>query len=440
MNKRNTTIIIALLIIGLILASGCLRRQGGEKTVQKIPTQANTILPSENVSENESIGTSLSKVKVAVLYEPVIGGELYGRSNSDVIKLLKQTKTDLIFRGFWRWRPVPESRKSASEDVSKLGGTKVQLQAVLQYNYTYEDLQAAISGIKQEMPNIIFVGAIPAQRIDGIEKDDLTGEILDKDKTLEMALDPSKWGLALSKKDAQKKLGDSLGWSEGKAYYPDMTNPNYHQLLINMAKKQIDCGADGIWIDMLFSQAVLLKLYTQDANHPAVKESFEASSKVIDEIHAYGESKGKYIYVGTWGDNYLDLPYTMPKLDFVTLSPTSDMIASKNLNKAYWDEKKNKIVDKLGGVEIYVFIDWANDDSPLVTFSQKMSKNEQSEMLIEMNQFFKDEEMIFVLPLHGGFMGNRANVLSFGDSRVYDSLAPQFGTFSTIENISGNKQ
>jgi hypothetical protein len=136
---------------------------------------------------------------------------LYGRSNDNVIRLFKQTKTDLIFRGFWRWRPVPESRKSAPEEVSKLGGTQAELQAVLDNNYTYEDLKVVISRIKQEMPNVIFVGAIPAQRINGIDKNDLTGEILDKDKTWEMALDPEKWGIGVSKKDAQTKLGDMLG-------------------------------------------------------------------------------------------------------------------------------------------------------------------------------------------------------------------------------------
>ncbi|MCZ7355381.1 MAG: hypothetical protein O8C66_15080 [Candidatus Methanoperedens sp.] len=173
-------------------------------------------------------------------------------SSEDVIKLLKQTKTDLIFRGFWRWDPGPESKTSAQAEVSKLGGSQTGLQAVLNSDYTYEDMKVAISGIKQQMPNTVFVSAIPAQRIRGVEKDDLTGEILGKDKTYEMALDPTKWGISLTKQDAQK-LGNTLGWNSGDAYYPDITNPNYQQFLLDMAKKQIDCGADAIWIDMLFS-------------------------------------------------------------------------------------------------------------------------------------------------------------------------------------------
>ena len=386
----------------------------------------------------ETIGpvSNLSKVKNAVLYERITDGALYGRSNDDVIELFKQTQTDLIFRGFWRWRPVPESRKSAPEEVYKLGGTQAELQAVLDYNYTYEDLKIAISGIKQEMPNVIFVGAIPAQRINGIDKNDMTGEILDKDKTWGMALDPEKWGIDVSKKDAQTKLGDVLGWSDD-AYYPDITNPNYQQFLIDMAKKQIDCGADAIWIDMLFSQAILLERYTNDPNHPAVKESFDASSNIVDEIHAYGKRKGKYIYVGTWTDS-VNLHYSQPKLDFVTLSPTSDMISGNNFDKTEWSGKKTKIRDKLGDIPIFVFIDWSNDNSPLVTFSQELSKAEQGVLLTEMDAFFKGEGMTFVLPLHGGFMGNQASILSFGNSKVYDSKAPEFGTFNNIEAIANN--
>jgi hypothetical protein len=114
MNKWKTRIMIFLLIIGIIFISGCLKRPGPEKAVQGITTPVNTTIPYKN----EPTGTSLSNVKVAVLYERVTDGALYGRSNDDVIKLLKQTKTDLIFRGFWRWEPVPESKTSAQSEVS----------------------------------------------------------------------------------------------------------------------------------------------------------------------------------------------------------------------------------------------------------------------------------------------------------------------------------
>ncbi|MCZ7355382.1 MAG: hypothetical protein O8C66_15075 [Candidatus Methanoperedens sp.] len=122
-------------------------------------------------------------------------------------------------------------------------------------------------------------------------------------------------------------------------------------------------------------------------------------------------------------------------MDFVTLSPKTSEVASKTLNKAYWNDKKNKIIEKLGNIKIYVFIDWANDDSPIVTFSQKLTKSEQGVFIQDASKFFKNEGMTFVLPLHGGFMGNKASILSFGNSKVYDSMVPQFETFNTIETI-----
>jgi len=429
MNKKKMIIIIVVLMIGLVLASGCLKRQA--PAVQPTPTPATTATPKIEPTK----GPSEPKVDVAVVYERVTDGALYGRSNADMINLLKQVNPSFIFRGFWRWEPVPESKATAKTEISQLGGTQAELDFVLKGNYTYEDLRVAISGIKQQMPNTVFVSAIPAQRIRGIEKDDLTGEILGKDKTFEMALDPTKWGISLSKDDAQKQLGDLLGWTPGNAYYPDITNPNYQTFLLDMAKKQIDSGADAVWIDMLFSQAVLLEKQTKDANHPGVKESFEASSKIVDEIHKYGVSKGKNILVGSWRDS-IDLPYTQPKLDFITLSPTTEMIATQTLDHAWWSDKRARITEKFGNIPIYVFIDWANNDSPIVTFSQKLSISEQRTFLVNANNFFKNEGMIFVLPLHGGFMGNNANLLSFGNQKVYDSLAPQFETYTTVETIS----
>jgi len=49
--------------------------------------------------------TNLSQVKVTVLYESITEGPPIGieRSPEEIIKLLKETNANLIFRGFWRW-------------------------------------------------------------------------------------------------------------------------------------------------------------------------------------------------------------------------------------------------------------------------------------------------------------------------------------------------
>ncbi len=353
---------------------------------------------------------NFSEVKVASLYENVTDGALYGRSDYDAISLLKGANTDLIFRGFWRWLPVPESPHNIPteflDEISKSTGLNYEQisQETEKRGYGYKQLKESIAAIKQEMPGVIFVSAIPAQRIGEIEKDDLTGEIIDRNKTWMMALDPENHGINISKIEAQKMASNAFGWR--KAYYPDITNPDYQKFLLNMAKKQIRVGSDAIWIDMLFTQAVMLAKYTNDINYLAVKESFEASSKIIDEIHRYGESKGKYIYVGTWAQDVIYSPYAQPKLDFLTLSPSSDEVRKMKFNEKEWDEKAKIIRDKFGNIPVFVFIDWgATTQSQMGVFSQTLSKNQQKAFLKMADDFFAKRGMIFVYPIHGGSMG-----------------------------------
>jgi len=45
----------------------------------------------------------------------------------------------------------------------------------------------------------------------------------------------------------------------------------------------------------------------------------------------------------------------------------------------------------------------------------------------------------FVYPLHGGWMGTNAKILTFGKFKVYDALVPEFETYETIKNLAKNK-
>jgi len=125
------------------------------------------------------------------------------------------------------------------------------------------------------MPDLILCGAIAAQFLWAKDKNDVTGEIISD--TNSMALNPQKWGI-------------NQPIQRGK---PDITNPEFQKLLLSWAQKQIDYGADAIWIDLLFTQAESFKQVTGNPNHLAVKESYEAASKIVDEIHSYGISKDK---------------------------------------------------------------------------------------------------------------------------------------------------
>lgn len=368
----------------------------------------------------------LSRVKVASVYQRVTDGK-GGRSIDDVIKLLKETKTDFIFRGWWRWVPCPESPETTSEEV------------FLDLGYTYKHLKEAVNKIKTEMPDVVFCGAIPAQRINARERNPITDVTFGEEETWAMATDPAKWGIDISKVGFQETLGEYTGSDRDAAYFPDITNPKFQELLLSWAKKQIDYGADAIWIDSLFSQAIIFEAITKDPNHPAVKDSFEAASKIVDDIHDYGHSKDKYILVGTWS-GFVELPHPHPNLDFVTVTPTGKEILDKNLDEIKWDGAIAKIRGKTGDTPIFAFIDWTvGDDAPLATFSQKLSKEDQREMLLIMDEFFQRKGVIFMYPLHGGWMGKNVKSLSFGKYDTYDSMAPEFETGETIKSFAQSR-
>ncbi|HEX16063.1 MAG TPA: hypothetical protein ENF44_02930, partial [Deltaproteobacteria bacterium] len=225
------------------------------------------------VKEDEA-GGNLSRVKVAVLYERVTDGV---RDLDEVIGILKETHAELVFRGFWRWVPCPDR----CGDLP----TRQTRERCERRGYSYAHLEEAISRIKAELPHLIFVGAVPAQIVHrrGVWNPK-TGEVIRYPRTWELALDPAKWGLPMSKEELQCRFGRSHFWvspdldcdlydpAEAAAYFPDITNPEFQELLLSWAERQIDAGADAIWIDMLFRQASMLARLAGDMDHPAVRE------------------------------------------------------------------------------------------------------------------------------------------------------------------------
>lgn len=416
-------------------------------------------------SNNTYIGPhgNLSGVRVAILYESVTQRELIGtdRNAVEIAALLKETHADMIFRGFWRWLPPPNSPDGITPALTEyyIERTNVPAERIPELaeksGYNYRELERKIAAIKKERTGIIFVGAIPAQRINRIDKNDMTDRLYTADETWSMALDPQKWnitqnGKPVTKEDFQKQFATWHGWIKSEeeynrnkveAYFPDITNPKFQETILGWAEKQIDCGADAIWIDGMPITPYFYQI-TKDFNHPAIKDSYESSRKIIDEIHKYGESKGKRVYVGSWGapSKFVDgLLYIPDNIDFVTMSPTENEIANKKLDESYKKISRTKILypDK----PIFAFIDWGVDRSQTVAFSQELNKKEQAEMLEMLDESFAKQGVNFVYPVHGGYMG-RGDVttkLAFGKYRDYDSLAPEFNTYETIKELANKK-
>jgi len=421
----------------------------------------------QNQSINKAeVKQELSKVKVAVLYENITDGVLIDRSIDETINILKETRTDLIFRGFWKWLPIVNSPDSIPPELLELApeGTTLEqvAEALRKSGHYYQELKRWITAIKEEIPNIIFVGAIPTQTLGRIEYNPLSGKVYSTEETWGMALDPSKWGIKRNGKLVTKEQFQSwwygvhpyggkveeYDWRKVPAYFPDITNPTFQDLLLSWAKEQIDCGADAIWIDMLHKQATLLLEMTRDVNHPSVKESVDSASKILDEIHKYGDSKGKYIYVGSWNGPFvwaevagLKFPYSPPNLDFITTSPLNQEILDMKLDSARWAMEIPAQKKIYANIPVFAFLDWAFDSSQTVMFSQKLSSEEQREVLRTFDSSFTKMGVNFIYPLHGGYMGKGeiTTKLAWGKYRTYDALAPEFDTYQTIKELAQSK-
>jgi len=426
MNKK---FLIAIGIIVIVLLGVC---------VIHIHKPASTTETLKKESKNK-----LSQVKVAILYQRVTDGIYYlNRSVDDVINILKETKTDFIFRGWWRKHPCPESPDMQSDFFSP-----EYIEESVRRGYTYEHLRNAIAKIKKEIPDVIFCGAISCQWVNKKERDPITGETFDMNQTWAMALDPGKWNISMSKEEFQERFARGLKWigpdekydhTKVWAYFPDITNPDFQKLVLDLAKKQIDCGVDAIWIDYLFNQAQYLAKLTKDPSHPAVKESLEAASKIVDEIHNYGYSKGKYVYVGSWA-SFVDFPYPPPDLDFVTPTLLSTEVYSMEIDEDYWNARIKKIREKLGDIPIFAHMDLGSERLPLTVFAQNLSSNKQIEFLEYADDFFEKRGVNFIYPVHGGWFGKNPKKLAFGKFNIYDSLAPEFQTYGAIKKLAQKK-
>lgn len=452
---NKSRMIIQILVIGIFVFGFF-----GEKTLSQ---QKKTVLEADKKLATQK----LSQVKVAMLYENITDGVLITRSIDETINILKETRTDLIFRGFWKWAPVVNSPDSIPPELLELAPAGTTLKqagdALRKTGHYYQELKRWISAIKKEIPDIIVVGAIPTQTLARVEYNPLTGKVYSTEETWGMALDPQKWNITNNGNPVTKEqfqswwygvhpYGDKIekyDWQKVPAYFPDITNPKVQELILSWAKKQIDCGADAIWIDMLHHQATRLSQMTGDMNHIAVKQSVDDASKIVDEIHAYGDSIGRYIYVGSWHGPFvlaeivvgINFPYTPPDVDFITTSPVIQEVLDKKLDSARWTKEIPATKKKYVNIPFFAFIDWAFDSSQTVMFSQKLSSQEQSDVLKTFDSSFTKMGVNFVYPIHGGYMGNGVltTKLAWGKYRTYDALAPEFQTYQTIKELSQSK-
>lgn len=372
-----------------------------------------------------------------------------------VINDLRETKTDFIYLGFTKWGPLPvKSSQFQDPDLVRWneGGGN-----------TYEHIENAINRIKAALPRVIFCAALEPQVIGyktgRCEWNPKTGEHIEQAELWKMAIDPRKWGINVLKERFQYDFArwhqwvpqnlapDLYDWRTADAFFPDITNPRYQELLLSWAQGLIDAGADAIWFDFLFWQAGRLRQITNDDNHPAVKESHEAACKIVDEVHKYGRLKGKHIYVGSWPEFHFfrgwleQCNYPPPDYDFVTPILKKTEVKEMKFDETEWDKELMAIRKRWGNVPVLVSVDAGpTTDQPLGILSQKLSREEQIKFLKVADDFFDRKGVIFIYPIYGNHMGNDATILSYGNSKIFDSKAPEFQLYDTLKELAQSKK
>lgn len=397
----------------------------------------------------------LSRVKIAAYYEIISDGASIGRSTATAIGLLKACRTELVFRAFMQGPTVVEAPDAiAPELAASLGGNRLSPAQVAERlrasGYCYSLFQDAAADARRQIPGLIVTGALATQWLNATERHPGSGRILRPEETWKMALDPQKWqlkqdGKPLTKAALQKRFGITHGWAQPDedydwrkvpAFYPDLTNPDFQALFLAWAQRQVEGGADALWVDLLFTQAAMLAQLGADPQHPAVRESYDAACHLVDELHRLGRAQGKYILVGSWAFPAVKFPFPMPHLDFVTLTPQPAEIARRKLDETRWAQDLKRVRARCGQLPVLVFIDCAGDRGVMAQFSQVLNKEEQRGMIKHLDGFCQTNGLVFVYPIHGGGMGGHAKLRSFGTSDRYDSVAPEFATFDTIKALA----
>jgi hypothetical protein len=383
--------------------------------------------------------SDLTQIEKVILYETVTDyANFNNRSLNNVVSDISALNPELIFRCFWQQLPVPNSCNDITDPSSK--------QQCINSGYSYEAIKNSIYAIKQSLPSCIIIGAIPPQLIkrEGLYNPKLNTTLL-YPATWDMALDPSKWGItAKSKSQVQCEFAQILYWynpasacslydySTVPFYFPDLTNPQFQEFFLSWVYSQIDAGEDGIWIDMLTMQAQILYNIVLDLKHPSIIDTINAIDYIVNSIHNYGTSIGKYIYVGSWiSIAALNISST---IDFLTLTPDRSEVSSMQYNESQWDNRLSIVKGKYPSTKIIGFIDWSNDaGTQLGIFTQTLTSQQRLDFLKITKDFFDKKGITFSYPVHGGYMGYNATLSSFGTTKFYDSKAPEFDTYNTIK-------
>jgi len=356
---------------------------------------------------NVAATSDILTIKIANLYEttidyfyPLGAGVFPGfdRPLRDIIKMLQETRTQMIFRSFLR----TPGRLWVSSD----GRTE------------YEELSAAFKRIRDAIPEIHIMGALSCRliRIDDMVWPGNRSRITENQLRRLIWILPNGTvlpGLAQNYRDL------------------DMMKPDARDFIVEWAKLQVDAGVDSIHLDepqYVASRKRSLGLLAD------VSDYYIYWKDVVERIRAYAMNKyGKLLLINANNNRVARVnelaktPQPWPFQDFLSVSFRGEDFESLYIQDD-WTGYKKLVRDVYGhDIPILAFLDWgAGTETPLARFAS-LPISEQIHMLEHLHESCVQNNIVFVYPLYGGYAWQR-------NMTKYDSVAA--GTYQTIKKLA----
>jgi len=311
----------------------------------------------------------------------------------DSVRILRDTSTELVFRGFFRWN----HRGSSLE-------TK---------------LATALADIKRELPNIHFMGTVSARAFvigdtwpDGTP---LSSEVM---------------------KQIVLTLPDGTVWKTPDTEEPviDISKPLARTYIIKWTELQVDAGIDAVFFDEV-EYAAMRKIEMGLLGD--ISAYYDYWKNIVSETKSYAATKyGKDLLVTLnqgWINTFGDKPYMdiWPYQDFISISfslKTISLLQRDAFPQDDWEALRARISKVYGHqLPIISFLDWGiGPDTPFGLFAAS-PVDQQKRMLKALHDSALRNGVLFPYPVAGG-------AESVG--LEYDST--EDGTYETIRFLSNS--
>lgn len=370
------------------------------------------------------------------------------RSVEEVVQILKELNADFVMQGVFRYHPCVDtcSRWSQWNFLSKKEKCERE-------QYAYDLMANAVDAVQAET-NAIICGGTPMEFFWAEQWDSELefNKWLSRDDVWEHALDPSSFGLSVSKEDFQAWFWERFTGEvvsdpkkEMDFYLCDPTQSDVQNMLADMLDAQYNCGVEAFWWDMLLLPVASLLFYGVPVEHSAIEEVYRACRQIAKDTR----KKVRHIAWSYWQleDSYgLFSRYGAPPLDICVVMVSADEVKNVAMNEERWNYIQETIRNMYGDTTIFARIDYGGGRSPLYVFAEELSVAEANSFLEGAENFLHERGVRLILPVHGGnpcdpaqIAQNECPKLAYSKYNWYDSLAPEFDTYNTIKSIALNR-